>query len=450
MTAHANLKPRTTGSQEALINIGRRVGIVGIGLLTQGLLAYTLGPEGRGAYAVCVTFAVLLAILLTLSVDKGAQYHMIAGHISLSQGFSLALFMCLVGSILTAAATLPLIQSGLAFFRNAETSSFYWSVLLIPLAVAVTMVDLFIAGLRRFMALAYIFGLRAVVLLIAMVVLVWHMDYGVDGALAAMSIGYVCQTVSGFGYLRRRCGLVWEWPDWRSFGKALGYGLRYHPAYIGTASEAKVGTLALSMLATRYEIGLFAVATLLMYLVLVSQAVGITMYPRILNQAEEEQHQLMGRCMRFVVWITGLMLLGGLVLAVPMVRLWFSPAFLPVVPLMWIMAPGILCYAVSDTYSTYFSGVNQPQIGSWAVWLGLGTNVAMLLTLYPLAGLHGAAWAMTIGHVCRCGLLALVFHRNTRVPLRSVWLPRRSDLVYAAETLRTVFQRAVSKSALGA
>ena len=43
-----------------------------------------------------------------------------------------------------------------------------------------------------------------------------------------------------------------------------------------------------------------------------------------------------------------------------LVRILFSDAFLPAVPLLWIMAPGVLAYACAGILGTYFKGYRLP------------------------------------------------------------------------------------------
>ncbi len=44
-----------------------------------------------------------------------------------------------------------------------------------------------------------------------------------------------------------------------------------------------------------------------------------------------------------------------------------------------------------------------------------------------LLGIEAAAWATTIGMICRCLLLAIVFRKTTRMAWLPIWLPRGSD-----------------------
>ena len=108
-------------------------------------------------------------------------------------------------------------------------------------------------------------------------------------------------------------------------------------------------------------------------------------------------------------------------------RVLLSEAFLPVVPILWVLAPGVLALSGSLVMMAYFNSVNRPDVCSWATGVGLSANVGSLVILYPLLGFEAAAWAMTIVFVSRSVFLLFMYRRAARVSLASLWLPQRGD-----------------------
>ncbi len=427
--------PNMAGGREVAVTFASRAGVYAVSILTQSLLAYILLPEGRGAYAVCVTFAFLLSVVFTFSIDRGAQYYAVAKQISLSQSLFLALAACLVGSAVAVAAALPLIHGNLAFFQKAPVHSFHLSLTLVPLISMSAAVELQLAGLRRFGPLAVFLPVQSLVVVLATVALVRQMGLGIDGALLALIAGHVFMTGACLWELRKHCGTAFELPSLSGCRRVLGYGLRYHVMRVGNEVEPRVGVFALGMLTGSADIGLFAaVSVLMLRLGLISSAVGIVLYPRVASGAIKQPEKLVGLNLRLVCLATGGALAVLPAISTPLIRVLLSEAFLPAAPLMWILAPGILAYAGAGMFITYFSGVNQPGVCSCAVWLGLTANIASFLALYPALGpalgIEAAAWAMTIGLIVRSAYLGIVFHRQTGATLRSIWLPRRADFAY--------------------
>lgn len=424
-TADALHAPRTTAGEDVSVVFGTLVGVAALGLLIQGLLAYTLLPAGRGAYAVCIVFGTLLGLLFTPGTPQGTQYFVMAKRISVSQGVSAALLIGLVGGSLATVLAIPLIYSDIAFFQQAETHTFLLALVLVPLTSLSLSLDHQLIAHRRFKRWAVFSMLRTVTNVLAILILVWRQGLGVDGAILAFAISHGVMIASCFLDLRRHCGLVFEMPGRLNFIRILGYGLKYHVARIGNAVEPQIGVVVLGVISDQVEIGLFSAAiTLMLGFMLISNSVGNVLLPRI---ASLERSALVALCLRLVCAVTAVALLALLALSKPLVHLLLSEAFLPVIPLLWMLAPGIFAYASSGLFMTHFKGVNRPDVCSWATFLGAGVNLGALLLLYPKLGVQAAAWAMTLGMVSRCAFLSIVFRRVTRMTWPAIWLPRPSD-----------------------
>lgn len=299
-------------------------------------------------------------------------------------------------------------------------------------------------GLRRFKALGLCMLLQSLSVSLAMTGLLLGLDLGVEGALFSMALGQLVSLCACFWRLRQHTVLVWEMPSLRGAARLLQYGGKYHGARIGMELEMRAGTIALGLLAGRADIGLFAVAIALMSRFnIIANAVASVLFPRVPRAAAKDNPALFALCLRYVAWVMGSALLAFLVVSEPLVRLLLSEAYVPIVPLLWILALGIFAYGISAIYMTYFSGIDRPEICTWSVWISLCVNGMLLIALFPRMGLNGTAWAMSLGLLCRCGFLSVMFHRASHETLLSTWRPQRSDLTY----LRTVGQSLLRRAA---
>ena len=434
------LGPRTTGGRDAATVFATQVGVVVVGLAIQSLLAYTLLPEGRGSFAVCVVFASVLGALFSPGAAQGVQYFVMTKQATVSEGVSVALAICLVAAALAFALTIPFIHSDIGFFHKAEARSFYLALALVPAMAFSSSMEYQLAGLRRFGRLAVFTLAHVAVNILTLLGLVWVDRVTVDGAVAAVIGAHGCTVVLSAWYLRRHHGLVPTNPLQAPVARIVGYGLRFHPAGIGSVLETVAGVLVLGLFASTAEIGLFATASALMFrLRMISDAVGNALLPRIAGSGRPELTTL---CLR-VVWCgTVAAILAMLLISTPLVRVLFSAAFLPAVPLLWIMAPGVLAYACAGILGTYFKGIGRPGICSWAVSLGLVVNLIAIPALYPALGVSAAAWGLAFGMICRLVVLAVAFTRATRMRWLSIWLPRLGDAASFWHTFRASFGRA--------
>lgn len=421
-------RPGAASSQEVSLALATQAWIILTGLATQSLLARLLAPEGRGAFAVCVMFGSIFGVLFTPGADRGTQYFVMAGRHSLSRGVFIGLALSLAGSLLAIGLALPLIASPLAFFHKADADSFRVGLPLIPLSVILTVLQLQLAGLRRFRQLAVITVLQSVAYVAAIVALVWVPAGGVNGALIAMMASHAFAIGLIMMDLRRHAGLRFERPSLADVREVLGYGRSYYVARIGSTVDLQLGGVFLAMLAAPVEIGLFSAATgLMLRAFMISDSIEASLLPRVAADPEGRP-QLVGQCARLSGLATGAAVVGLVVLSAPIVHVLLSDAFLPTIPLLWILAPGVMLYAGSKVLMAYFRGRNQPGICSWVVWTGLCVNIGALIVLYPLIGMPAAAWAMTLGFASRSLILAIAFRRVSGVRPGSTWRLRRDDL----------------------
>ena len=101
-----------------------------------------------------------------------------------------------------------------------------------------------------------------------------------------------------------------------------------------------------------------------------------------------------------------------------------------------ILSIGICASAASAVPWTFFQSTARPGVASWSVWLGLTSSLVLILPMYSLLGLEGAAWAITSGQVCRGVILAAVFCQSVGMSVPALMMPRVADVAELRETMQ--------------
>lgn len=434
MTASAEIG---SGARDTAITFFTRVSVMAASLGIQSALAWLLGPAGRGSYAVCILFAMLLGVVFAMSVDRAGQYLIASGRASVVDGVLVTLTAGLVGSAIGVAVGFVLIQSGAEFFTKATVLSFRLSLILVPLNVISESLIFLLMGIRRFAWMSRIALVRVAVHLVATLVLVMGFRLGVNGALVALMMGNAVAIAVGLSFLRSQHGLTFKRLHGRDFSALLSYGVRYWVANLGSQVNFRIGTLVLAWFVTTPEIGIFAAAaSLVSRVLLIPDAIEAALLPRVASDPAGRT-ELVSQVSRISMMVCGLILATLVVVSRPLVALLFSPDFLPAVPLIWMMAIGMLMHAGSKVLVAYFMGINRPAVCSWAVVTAVLANFIALMVLLPLIGLPGAAWAMTIGYTARTIVLVLSFRATTRAGFRETWVPRRSDFALLGDLVKS-------------
>jgi O-antigen/teichoic acid export membrane protein len=369
----------------------------------------------------------MLGVIVGLGVERAAQYFVASGKMTLSQGISSAAIIVIAGSVVVMTVGSLLIDTGLVFFTKAETDAFYVSLFLIPVTASVALLQLQLAGLRKYTRLAVNTLVQTLSCLVLIGAFVWYLEMGAKGAiLANIASGVLALALLGFD-LHNSFGFRLVVPSLTNIKALVSYGLRYFVARIGHRIDIGVGTIVLAMLASKSEIGFFAAASAIALKVLIfSQSIETSLFPHVAAD-KSGRTDLVRQCMLCSILLTTVAMSLLLVFSTPLVRVVLSPKFLPAVPLIWILAPGIIVHSCSKVLVSYFRGVNRPGVCSVAIWFGLVGNVVLLLSFYPVIGIYAAAWAMTAGYLIRFVIFLYYYKKSSLKSLQDLLFLSAND-----------------------
>ena len=421
-----------TGRRDVLAVFASRTALFAVRIVTQALFAYSLGPDGRGTLALCLAFGVISGLAFTPGADRGAQHAVASRRASVSQGVWAAFAICLVGSAAAVALAMPLIWGGFAFFGDSDAPAFYAAMALIPTWSLSKAIEMQLAAMRRFYMVALATALESLSLMAGAALLVWALDLGVIGAIAAYALAHILSSALRLWDLRRRCGLRFEPPSAAELRRIIVYGLKYHIAQLGVAVEVRIESVLLGLVAARAEVGLMSAAYMtLARISIIPHSIATIIQPRVAGAADGAP-RLVAFCARLATLAAAAAIAAAAVGAEPIVQLLHSSAFLDAIPLLRILAPGIVFAVFADILMCYFRGVDKPAVCSRATFIGMAATVAAFFALFHYANMVAAAmaWALAIGFCVRALYLAALFHKYSGMSPLAAWIPKRSDAAY--------------------
>lgn len=426
MTAAGQPRSSSTLRDTAIVFSTTALGLV-TSLATQSCLAWFLEPAGRGAFAVCTTFASVAAVVFGLATDRAVQYHVIARELSVGRAMTIAFVTLMASAGVAIAISWVLIGSSHPFFEKADAGSFRIALLLIPFVALGNALSLLLGGVGRFTAMGALNLLTIVANLLFTVLLVGLAGQGVDGAIWALVLARALVVALEWRAVAQSSqGL--EWPRLADIRRVVSYGLRFYVARLGNVLNVQIGTIVMAWVATPAEIGLFVAASMLISRVLViPNSISTAVQPRV-GPESAGQPELVALASRASLVSVGVVLVVLLATAGVVVPILLSDAFSDAVELLWWLAPGVWLKGATNATTSYFIGVNRPGIVSMSVAVELVTNVVAMLLLYQKYGLVGAALASTVACVSSSLVLAVAFHSISGMAIGQMWRLRRSDL----------------------
>jgi O-antigen/teichoic acid export membrane protein len=407
--------------------LASRVACIILGLATQSVLAWMLGAGPRGSYAVCIIFASMLMLIFQLGVDVASVYFVASRRFTLSEGLTYILIYGGVGGLLAVLAGSVALQMPLAFFDKAPTFSFQLALLhMLVMFFSIPISQLLIA-VHDFSWSAILNILTATTHLILTVVLLLVFPENVNAALVGVMASGLFGILSSVYILCRKYEARLVRPRLSPLLAMLSYGARYYFGKLSNQVNFHIGTIILGFFAVESEIGLFSVATILAtQTLMIPDALSTVLMPRVAVD-EKGRHELVAQCARVAGVFCAVVLLVLCLVATPFVKLVFSPEFLPMVPLVRVMAIGVLFRSISKLFVPYLIGMNHPGTASLAVGAGVTANLLLLWLLMPRFQLNGAAMAMTGNYLLSAAILTWAFVRISKMNLRSTLQLRRSD-----------------------
>ncbi len=414
------------------VTLGARVASLFIGIASAVIVARALGPAGKGEYALIVLIPALFQFAGGLGLDQ-AMVYLVARRRSESRAIAFTIVVSAVGlGILllggyAALTALPPYISYLGMVR-VEAELIWLLILLLPVTLATQSLTSAILALERYRdynIATIVVPVANLTLLLALVVV---LDLGVAGAVVALGGA----SVIGLG-----CAA------WLFFIAAPAGPIRWAPGIVRQAvafgSRAQVGNLAwfVHYRADMFLVGYFAGPAALGFyaaavglaekLYLVPSAIGTVLFPRVAAADGSEARDLTPQASRYTLWLTiGLTALLA-ALARPVVRGLYGAEFLPSLPALWLLLPGMISLAVGRLVSADLLGRGLPGAVARVNMSAAALNIALNLWWLPIWGLAGVAMATSVSYTAATVLLVQRYRHASGARWGELLLFRRSD-----------------------
>jgi O-antigen/teichoic acid export membrane protein len=220
---------------------------------------------------------------------------------------------------------------------------------------------------------------------------------GPAGFLLAIATGWTVVAVSLFRTLRRttRAPLTFR-PD--VFRDSFRYGLKAYVATAGGFLVIRSSVFLLSAFGGAEQVGYYSLASQLAEVVgIVPQSMALVLFPALITATSGRFRTMMQN----LLVLTALLGAGCAAIAIgaePGVRLVFGARFLPAVPMLRWMLPGVFFLGLTAMPSQYLAAVGFP-VSLVLVWI-CGSVVAAVSGWFviPLYGGMGAAAVMSVIH----------------------------------------------------
>lgn len=400
-----------------------------------------LGPAGRGQYAVLILISTITLLTGNLGTNISSLRLIQQGKISRAAVASNAMLLVLITSLSFGAlvlASYPLLTSTL--YRGLP---FVWVGIAVVGAVclAVSMTNSYLLLAENRIVLVNLIDLiqsgSLLVPVIAVLLYRFNTVYAVLWCyLASTVVTCLVSTLLVLRYLAPD----WRALDWNVSYSTLKYGATVLPVNVFQLLNGRVALFLLNIWSTSVQLGYFAVAISVAELLRhFAEAVKTVMFGELTLAASDRAIELTRLAARWIMWAA---VLGGamlILLAKPLIVIFFSAVYLPVVPLLAYIVFGSVCLAVASPMMSLLLTSGHGASQTRAAAIGMVLNVLLSVILIPRWGTTAAAFAYTVSFFALAVAVYWDFFRYFGRNRGWEWLlPTRADALVITRKLRAL------------
>ena len=378
------------------------------------ILARTLGPGGRGQYALALLGPSLIVLVANLGVSNALTYHLARRTFQVDQLIGQVIPLALIlGGIATAVFIVVIALFGRGLLPGVPLNLVFIAAASVPLALFFYFSLSFSQGLEKFAAFNSLYMVNAAALVVFLVPL-FVLRGNVTVAVAAWSLSWIPTAGLGLLFLAR-WGRLNFGLDPAVSRTLLRFGIVGYASFLTTFLNFRLDTFLVNLFANASQVGFYAVAVSLAETIwYISTSATTVLTPRVAAGESTESDATTGLVSRAVV---GMSLIAAIVLALVaplLVQVLFGTAFQPSVVAVWLLLPGIVALSNARVLAGYLLGRNRQQVDLAASLAGLVVTVALDLLLIPRYGFAGAAIASSIAYATTLAVdLAWVVRHST-------------------------------------
>ena len=406
-----------------------------VGLLTQVLLARTLGPHDKGILDLFLLIPVVGGSIAEFGLLTSNTYFAGKGTYSLPSLHANSVLWSLCAGIVLLFVAFAVSLGIASPFPSLNSEMFLLAIAAIAPSIYSSLWSGLMYGSDR---AGKVYAVAAITSLINLVAYGIALVAGVPlkTLLILSGILLFIRAFISFFSVRTQAAVPFQ-PDLKALRQSFRYGAAL---YIGLALNTLhfrfVQFLVESMLGPA-ELGNFALAARIAEMVWLLDFVVINASVfRITSSDQEESIRITQRMTRMIgLAVSGMSLL--IALSAPFIVPWvfgadFTPAVLPLI----LLLPGIVGWSLARSlaqFVAYHQG--RPWYNTAGAAVAFALNLALNFLLIPTLGIAGAAIASSISYISNLVFLAVVFRKLSGAKTLPTFIPQREDFALLRQLL---------------
>lgn len=415
-----------------------------LGIITSVVINRALLPEGKGNLATFMVGVEMITLFSTFGLQKALVYEVgqNKGHRDVvANAFTISLANGILVGLL---ALVAVFATGSTLFGDLTTTAM---LLAVPSAMFIALMG-FLEGIVR--------GLNRI----------WHCNVAaILNRLVYLGVplfGVITQTITLegviFGYmLSNLITAAYYYFVIRGdfdglkilrdgFKRLFSYGLKYLLYSLVSNLHNRIDVLIIGILLTQTQVGFYSTAVgLAQMLWNLPTAISFVVMPHIANKVKGDDSSLQtARIARVSLIILFVMALALALVAPLVISLLYGDDFLPSVPALQYLLPGIVTFSTVRILGGHLVGRGRIVALTVVSTIILVVNVIMNLILIPAWGVVGASISSSVTYTINAILFAWLLSQEGYLRPIDVLLPKREDFAVLIQGLVRAVKRTSS------
>jgi O-antigen/teichoic acid export membrane protein len=220
-------------------------------------------------------------------------------------------------------------------------------------------------------------------------------------------------------------------PDLRVLGRMLKFGGKTYAQHVASHVQYRADVYLVAVFLSHSDIAFYAIgAGLAERALLLSDAVGLVLFPRLTSSDPRQAALDTARASRYTLFLAAVMALAIALCANLLVGGLYGREYLPAVTPMYYLVGGVLMIGIARILMRYLTSLNVHQHNAYMVAGSAVVNIALNCWLIPRFGIVGAAVSSLLTYSIH-GIWSLwLFRRFSGLPMRTALIITRSDFAY--------------------
>jgi O-antigen/teichoic acid export membrane protein len=426
-------------SHNILSTFFARLVLIVLAFISSIVLARSLGPTGRGLFALVLLLPELAITFGRLGFDQAnTVYAGLKPEDRNALVWQSAIIAGVVGGVISMGGICFLVLGAPGFpsLLRGPLWLYVLPLVAVPFRLIIEFWGSILRGMNRIFMLNSVevgTGATSVGLVLLCVVALRFNVAGAVGAQFVVSVGGVVL----MGVLLRYVG-VWGVPsvDRALWSKTTRFAMLAYCGSILSYLNYRADAFILALFLPPAQLGFYDIAVgFAERLWLPTGAIATALLPHLTNSKERDPALAAIMCRHVIIW-TAIACLLLYLLADVVVGVLYSSAFAPVVlPLRWLL-PGIFTLSIAKVLVAEIVAREKVHFTALSAGFVSVVNIVGNFMLIPRMGTSGAALASSISYTLLSVLVTWYYLKETQQPW-SVLVPRSSDILVYVDLLRS-------------